>query len=208
MRFFRIFHEIYEKNFPLYFVKKAKETKKEEPPVVKKPAPETKPQQKKEAPKEVAQEIASTATTSNVRPSSAQKKAGKIKTNVVQDQKNAGKVIFTNFLKNYRNFNFKLEGTSGVILDKKMSNDEEDMTIKEAENNANYKAGSNFEGKGKFTKETLKEEKEKLVFFEFLQFFLLKFFIEIFCVFFLFFFVVFFQFFFLVFLRKNLKDFF
>ncbi len=56
----------------------------------------------------------------------------------------------------------KVEGTSGVILDNKMSNEEEDMTIKEAENKANYKTGSNFEGKGKFTKETLKEEKENL----------------------------------------------
>ena len=47
-------------------------------------------------------------------------------------------------------------------MDKKVTNEDEDMTIKE-ENSTNYKAGSNFEGKGKFTKETLQEEKENLV---------------------------------------------
>jgi hypothetical protein len=50
-------------------------------------------------------------------------------------------------------------------MDKKsFHNEEEDMGINENENPTNYKAGSNFEGKGKFTKETLKEEKENLVF--------------------------------------------
>lgn len=38
------------------------------------------------------------------------------------------------------------------------------MTLKENENPINYKAVSNFEGKGKFVKDTLKEEKENLVF--------------------------------------------